>query len=191
LEKAFEGFGAYRLDEGRGPIKTVVPDLNFFAVRLEWRDGPTQLTEYRHALVRPQPADLFSPPPDAATHHLQERGAPDIELEVRSPGGRRERVLTREGTSAGMTLPDGRWCRLETRLLDELQFVVGVKVYSAVSTTGTEGRRRLVEARLTPAEELVLDSWRPVVTTTVDPPLEIRLTKVGGRTYSMLTPGIY
>jgi len=36
-----------------------------------------------------------------------------------------------------------------------------------------------------------IEAWRPAVTTSTDPLLEIRVAKVGGRTYSLLKPGIY
>jgi hypothetical protein len=182
LLEPFEGHDAYRLDAGRGPIDVVVPDLNFFAVRREWRGGPRQVTEFREVRIGEQRADLFTPPPDAAIRRLTEIGAREIDLEVTS-GGWHDVVPTREAQPAAVDLPDGRRYLVETRLLDDLRFVVSVKVYlPSQAATG---------ATRTPVEELELESWRPVETTKVEPSLRIHLVRVSGRAFSILEPGIY
>jgi hypothetical protein len=182
LLEPFEGHDAHRLDAGRGPIDVVVPDLDFFAVRREWRGGPRRLTEFRQVRIGEQRVDLFTPPPGAAIRRLNELGTREIELEVTS-GEWHDLVPTREAQPAAVNLPGGRRYLLETRLLDDLRFVVSVKVYLP--------SQAVTDATRTPVEELELESWRPVETTIVEPPLRIHLVKVSGRTFSILEPGIY
>jgi hypothetical protein len=73
----------------------------------------------------------------------------------------------------------------ETRLrIERWRYVIGVKVYWPAPAAADGAQRALVD-------EVELEPRHPVVTTRMDPPLEIRVTRVGGRTYSLLEPGIY
>lgn len=72
IDEPLDGFRVFRWVTAGGDEDLLAPDLNFFALRKKSGDGTT--TEYSNVVVRPQPPELFEPPPGVPVRHVTTPG---------------------------------------------------------------------------------------------------------------------